>query len=145
MILIKLILKKVDDKNINNLFRVSIMNPDYHSMAMELLNSGIGDEGRLKFILECITNNKPLYKTDIRFLESTTSQLELKIQKLKENVPKENVPKKNPPKENHPRTLISDEYLDQHIEKIMDRDNSKKVQADIPAKKKSFVKRLFSR
>ena len=126
------------------------MSPDYHSMAMELLNSGIGDEGRLKFILGCIANNKPLYKTDIRFLEFTTSQLELKIQKLKErvpreNIPRENIPRENTPKENHPRTLISDEYLDQHIEKIIDRDNSKKGQANIPARKKSFLKRLFSR
>jgi|10_taG_2_1085330.scaffolds.fasta_scaffold16933_3 hypothetical protein len=121
------------------------MSPDYHNMAMELLNSGIGDEGRLKFILGCIANNKPLYKTDIRFLESTTSQLELKIQKLKEKVPRENILREDTPKENHPRTLISDEYLDQHIEKIIDRDNSKKGQANIPARKKSFLKRLFSR
>ena len=39
-------------------------------MATDLLNSGMGDEGRLKFILSCIEKNKPLYKTDIRFLES---------------------------------------------------------------------------
>jgi hypothetical protein len=116
------------------------MSPDYHSMAMELLNSGIGDEGRLKFILGRIANNKPLYKTDIRFLESATSQLELKIQKLKGKAPRENTPK-----ENHSRTLISDEYLDQHIEKIIDRDNSKKGQANISDRKKSFLKRLFSR
>ena len=65
-------LKKSHDKNNKSLFGISIMNPDYHSMAMELLNSGIGDEGRLKFILECISNNKPLYNTDIRFLENNT-------------------------------------------------------------------------
>ena len=116
------------------------MNPDYHSMAMELLNSGIGDEGRLKFILECISNNKPLYNTDIRFLENNTNQLESKIQKLQENASK-----KIKHEEKQPRTLISDEYLDKHIEKIIDRSNSKKVKVDMPIRKKSFLKRLFSR
>ncbi len=116
------------------------MNPDYHSMAMELLNSGMGDEGRLKFILECISNNKPLYKTDIRFLENTSNQLEAKIQKLEHNVPKE-----IKHDEKKPRTLISDEYLDKHIEKIIDRDNSKKEKVDMPIRKKSFLARVFSK
>lgn len=116
------------------------MNPDYHGMAMDLLNSGIGDEGRLKFILECIANNKPLYKTDMIFLESTSNQLELKIQGLQKKVPK-----KIKPEEKHPRTLISDEYLDKHIEKIIDRDNSKKIKPQIVIKRKSFLARLFSK
>jgi hypothetical protein len=114
------------------------MKPDYHGMAMDLLNSGIGDEGRLKFILECIANNKPLYKTDMIFLEHVSNQLELKIQKLQKSVPE-----KTKPKEKH--TLISDEYLDKHIEKIIDRDNSKKVKAQVAIKRKSFLARLFSR
>ena len=58
------------------------MEPDYYAMATDLLNSGMGDSGRLKFILECIAKDKPLYKTDIIFLESMNSKLEAKIQKL---------------------------------------------------------------
>lgn len=58
------------------------MEPDYHAMATDLLNSGMGDNGRLKFILECIAKDKPLYKTDIIFLESMNNKLEAKIQKL---------------------------------------------------------------
>jgi len=116
------------------------MKPDYHCMAMDLLNSGIGDKGRLKFILECIANNKPLYKTDMIFLESTSNQLELKIQRLQDKVSR-----KTKSKEKHPRTLISDEYLDKHIEKIIDRDNSKKIKPHITIKRKSFLARLFSR
>jgi len=54
-------------------------------MATDLLNAGMGDEGRLKFILSCIEKNKPLYKTDIRFLESMTNQLEWRIERLEGN------------------------------------------------------------
>ena len=54
-------------------------------MATDLLNAGMGDEGRLKFILSCIEKNKSLYKTDIRFLESMTDQLEWRIERLKGN------------------------------------------------------------
>ncbi len=72
------------------------------------------------------------------FLEHTSNQLELKIQKLQKSVPE-----KTKPKEKH--TLISDEYLDKHIEKIIDRDNSKKVKAQVAIKRKSFLARLFSR
>ena len=54
-------------------------------MATDLLNAGMGDEGRLKFILSCIEKNKPLYKTDIRFLESMTDRLEWRIERLKGN------------------------------------------------------------
>ena len=58
------------------------MEPDYQTMATDLLNSGMGDSGRLRFILECIAKDKPLYNTDKRFLETLSKTLELKIQKL---------------------------------------------------------------
>jgi len=115
------------------------MKPDYHGMAMDLLNSGIGDEGRLRFILECIAKNKPLYKTDMIFLESMTSQLELKIQRLQVNTSKA-----AKPKEKYPQTLLSDEHLDRHLDKMSSR-NSKKVKEYQIIQKKSFLARLFSR
>lgn len=84
---------------------------DYRTMTTDLIDSGIGEEGRLQFILECIDKNKPLYKTDIKFLESLTKQLDLKIKKLDNN------PKIKPI--NHPKTtLLSDEFLDKHLDKI---------------------------
>ncbi len=58
------------------------MNSNYKKMATDLLNTGMWDQGRLRFILECIEKNKPIYKTDIKYLESMTEQLEHKIQKL---------------------------------------------------------------
>ena len=115
------------------------MESDYHSMAMDLLNSGMGDEGRLRFILECFAKNKPLYNTDMMFLESMNNQLELKIQRLQVNTSKA-----AKPKEKHPQILLSDEHLDRHLDKMSSR-NSKKVKEYQIIQKKSFLARLFSR
>jgi hypothetical protein len=104
-------------------------------MATDLLNTGMGDEGRLKFILSCIEKNKPLYKTDIRFLESMTDQLEQRIERLQENTDAKQ-------KEKHSRTLISNKELDE----IIDRKNAKSTEMYMPVRKKrSFLARLFSR
>ena len=113
------------------------LNPDYKIMVTDLLNSGIDDEGRLWFILECVEKNKPLYKTDMKFLESMTDQLEHKIRELQGNTVRT-----TKPKENHSRTLISDKHLD----KIIDRQNTKTTKIFTPVRKKrSFLVRLFSR
>ena len=104
-------------------------------MATDLLNAGMGDEGRLKFILSCIEKNKPLYKTDIRFLESMTDQLEWRIERLKGNTDAKQ-------KEKHSGTLISNKELDE----IIDRKNAESIEMYAPVRKKSsFLARLFSR
>lgn len=104
-------------------------------MATDLLNAGMGDEGRLKFILSCIEKNKPLYKTDIIFLESMTDQLEQRIERLKGNTDAKQ-------KEKHSRTLISNKELDE----IIDRKDAKSTEGYTPVRKKSsFLARLFSR
>jgi len=104
-------------------------------MATDLLNAGMGDEGRLKFILNCIEKNKPLYRTDIRFLESMTDQLEWRIERLKGNT---NVKQK----EKDSKTLISNKELDE----IIDGKNAKSTEMYTPVRKKSsFLARLFSR
>ncbi len=104
-------------------------------MATDLLNTGMGDEGRLKFILSCIEKNKPLYKTDIRFLESMTDQLEQRIQRLQGNTDAKQ-------KENDSRTLISNKELDE----IIDGKNAKSTEMYTPIRKKSsFLARLFSK
>ncbi|MCH7647808.1 MAG: hypothetical protein IIA83_04285 [Thaumarchaeota archaeon] len=104
-------------------------------MATDLLNTGMGDEGRLKFILSCIEKNKPLYKTDIRFLESMTDQLEQRIQRLQGNTDTKQ-------KEKDSRTLISNKELDE----IIDRKNVESTEMYMPVRKKSsFLARLFSR
>jgi len=104
-------------------------------MATDLLNTGMGDEGRLKFILSCIEKNKPLYKTDIRFLESMTDQLEQRIKRLEGNTDTKQ-------KEKHSKTLISNKELDE----IIDRKNAKSTAMYTPIRKKSsFLARMFSR
>lgn len=104
---------------------------------MDLLNTGMWDQGRLRFILECIEINKPIYKTDKAYLESINKQLEDKIQKLQGNVVKTTESKKN-----DLRTLLSDEDLD----KIIDKQKLKTVKVNTPKRKnKSFIARLFSR
>ncbi len=104
-------------------------------MATDLLNTGMGDEGRLKFILSCIEKNKPLYKTDIIFLESMTDQLEQRIERLKGNTDAKQ-------EEKHSRTLISNKELDE----IIDRKDAKSTEEYTPVRKKSsFLARLFSR
>lgn len=113
------------------------MNPDYKKMAIDLLNTGMWDQGRLRFIIECIENNKPIYKTDKAYLESIHEQLEDKIQKLQGSTVKTTEPKKK-----DPRALISDEVLDE----IIDKQRSEMVKISTPVrKKKSFLARLFSR
>ena len=111
------------------------MNPDYNKMATDLLNTGMWDQGRLRFILECVEQNKPIYKTDRIYLESMTKQLEDKLHKLKGSTVK--IIK---PKENTSRTLISDKILDEIIDK-----KYSKIVNDPIRKKKSFLTRLFSR
>ena len=103
-------------------------------MATDLLNSGIGDEGRLKFILSCIEKNKPLYKTDIRFLESMTDQLEWRIERLQGNTDAKQ-------KEKQSRMLISNKELDE----IIDRKNAESTMYTPERKKSSLLARLFSR
>ncbi len=97
-------------------------------MATDILNAGMGDEGRLKFILSCIEQNKPLYKTDIRFLESTTDQLEQRIARLEGNT---NVKQK----EMHSRTLISNKELDE----IIDRKDTESTEMYYAYQKKEFI------
>ena len=103
-------------------------------MAIDLLNTGMGDEGRLKFILSCIEKNQPLYKTDIKFLESLTNQLEQRIERLKGNTNAKQ-------KENHSRTLISNKELDE----IIDRKGAERIEYMPVRKKRSFLARLFSK
>ncbi len=100
------------------------MAPDYHTMATDLLNSGMGDEGRLKFILECIKKEKPLYRTDMKFLESMTEKLDQKIRMLQGEKAK-------------PKSLVTDEFIDGMI--------SRKGAKNASPRKKSFFVRLFSR
>jgi len=106
-------------------------------MAIDLLNTGMWDQGRLRFIIECIEKNKPIYKTDKAYLESINEQPEDKVQKLQGSTVKTTEPKKN-----NPRALISDEDLDE----IIDKQRSEMVKISTPVrKKKSFLARLFSR
>ena len=114
---------------------------------MDLLNTGMWDQGRLRFILECIEKNKPIYKTDKAYLESIHEQLEDKIQKLQGSAVRRTEPKKD-----HTRTLISDKdhtrtlISDKDLNNIIDKQKLKTVKTNAPKRKnKSFLARLFSR
>ncbi len=126
------------------------MGPNYRAMVTDLIDSGVGEEGRLGFILDCIDKNKPLYKTDIKFLESLTVSLDLKIKKLGVNNAKngpiiaDSINQKNPPK-----TLLTDELLDKHLDRIESKTNNiskaSKIHIIPPNKKKPFLRRIFSK
>ncbi len=106
-------------------------------MATDLLDSGMGDAGRLGFILECIKKEKPLYRTDMMYLESKSTQLDDKIQKLQDNTVK---PAKHATNDSKP--LISDKDLDE----ILDRQNARNANSITHVKKKkSLIARIFSR
>jgi hypothetical protein len=126
------------------------MGPNYRDMVTDLIDSGVGEEGRLGFILDCIDKNKPLYKTDIKFLESLTVSLDLKIKKLGVNNAKngptitDTINQKNPKK-----TLLTDELLDKHLDRIESKTNNiskaSKIHIIPPNKKKHFLRRIFSK
>ncbi len=113
------------------------METDYYTMATDLIDAGIGDTGRLRFILECIDKKKPLYKTDMIFLESLSSQLDSKLAQLQKP---ERVTET---KDDSSWTLLSDQHLDEHLDEL-DYRKTKKI-SDTTVEKKSFLKRLFSR
>lgn len=119
---------------------------DYRTMVTDLIDSGMGEEGRLRFILECIDKSKPLFNTDMMFLESMSGLLELKIQRLQNTSKITDTPQKD-----NSRTLISDESLDKHLDKITLRENTKTTKIHhiiptmIPEEKKSLFRRIFSK
>ena len=119
-------------------------------MVTDLIDSGIGEEGRLGFILECIDKNKPLYKTDIKFLESLTVSLDLKIKKLDVSNTKNNSAITHTQNQKNPlKTLLTDELLDKHLDNIESKtnNNSKPIKTHIipPNKKTPFFRRIFSK
>jgi hypothetical protein len=126
------------------------MGPNYRAMVTDLIDSGVGEEGRLGFILDCIDKNKPLYKTDIKFLESLTVSLDLKIKKLGVGNTKKNSTIADTPKQkNPPKALLTDELLDKHLDKIESKNNNNpkasKIHIIPPNKKKPFLRRIFSK
>lgn len=107
---------------------------NYDTMATDLLNAGMGDVGRLQFILECIKNKKPLYNTDEKYLRLKYMEFETKLEILSGG-------KKS-------KTLVSENDLNGIIDSIVDKAISKERQTEkyiIPSKKESFLKRLFGK
>lgn len=109
-------------------------------MVTDLIDAGVGDTGRLEFILQCLDKNKPLYKTDMIFLESLSNQLDSKLERLQKPKPTTETKPEIIPS----RTLLSDEHLDKHLDKL-DSEKSKKMQKPEIIQKKSFFRKIFSR
>ncbi len=104
------------------------MNPGYHTMATDLLNAGMGDRGRLEFILECIQKDKPIYNTDERYLIQKYETFEAKLEMLSGK--KKTIP------------LVSDSTLDKIVDKALSKPE-KDSEIIPPKKRKSFFDRLF--
>ncbi len=106
------------------------MEPDYSGMATDLLNAGMGDVGRLKFIIECIKNQKPLYNTDKSYLTRKYQELETKLEALSGK--------------KKPKTIISENESDKIVDQALSRENQPET-AMPPSKQRSFLRRLFGR
>ena len=101
-------------------------------MATDLLNAGIGDVGRLEFILECIQNKKPLYNTDEKYLRRKYREFETKLEILLGG------------KKKRSKTISSESELDKIVDQALSKEKQTKM--IIPQKqKKSFLKKLFGK
>ncbi len=107
------------------------MEPDcYSGMATDLLNAGMGDVGRLEFILKCIKNQKPLYNTDKSYLTRKHLELETKLETLSGN--------------KKPGIATPESESDRIVDRALSRGKHTGT-ARLPDKKGSFLVRLFGR
>ncbi len=97
-------------------------------MATDLINAGMGDIGRLEFILECLHKNKPLYNTDSKYLREKYDTFQTKLEILSG-------------KKKTAKTLLSDNTLDEIVDKALSKP-AKDTEYIMP-KKKSFFARMF--
>ena len=102
-------------------------------MATDLLNAGMGDAGRLKFILECIESKKTLYNTDERYLRQKYQEFETKLEILSGG------------KKRKPKTLVSENELDKIVDEALSKEKNNVKTITPQRQKKSFFKRLFGR
>jgi len=100
-------------------------------MATDLINAGMGDKGRLEFILECLQKDKPLYNTDSKYLREKYDTFEAKLEILSG-------------KKKTGKTLVSDSTLDKIVDQAISKENSSKILSS-QNKEKSFFARLFSK
>ena len=109
-------------------------NVDYNTMATDLLNAGMGDVGRLQFIIQCIQNKKPLYNTDEKYLRGKYQEFEDRLEILSGGKKKKS------------KTILSENDLDKIVDKALSR---KKQIEDIIVpqnqEKSSIFKRLFNK
>lgn len=80
-------------------------------MATDLLNAGMGDKGRLQFIMECLANQKQLYNTDEKYLIQKYQELETKIKILSGDKKKKS------------ETLVSENDLNKIINNTISKEN----------------------
>ena len=96
-----------------------IMDESLRIKAQELIDSGLGDTGRLEHIMDYIIKEKTLFKSDLKYLENMHEFLLDKIQKL-EHESKSLKP--NPLTLSEPRSssnrkpLLADEDLDRILD-----------------------------
>lgn len=94
----------------------------------------MGDVGRLEFILECLTKQKPLYNTDEKYLTQKYQEFETKLEILSEGKKKKS------------KLTVTENHLDEIVDEALAKEKS--IQNTIIlsiSKEKSFFKRLFGR
>ena len=106
-------------------------------MATDLLNAGMGDAGRLQFILECIQKKKPLYNTDEKYLIQKYNQFETKLNALSGG------------KKKATSTMVTDHDLDKIVDRALSKEKQSRAfvaQDTTPqTQQRSFFKKMFGK
>lgn len=87
--------------------------------VQELIDSGLGDTGRLEHIMDYIVKDKPLFKSDLKYLENMHKFLLDKIQKLEhesKSLKPNHVTLSEPKPSSGRKPLLADEDLDRILD-----------------------------
>ncbi len=99
--------------------------------AQELLDSGLGDTGRLEHIMNYIKKDKTLFKSDLKYLENMHDFLLEKIQKLEhesKSLKPNHLTLSEPRPSSNRKPLLADEDLD----RILDEQEKRKQKNLVP-------------
>lgn len=99
--------------------------------AQELIDSGLGDTGRLEHIMDYIIKDKTLFKSDLKYLENMYEFLLDKIQKL-EHESKSLKPNSLTLSESKPSSYRKPLLADEDLDRILDEQEKRKQKNLVP-------------
>ena len=120
--------------------------------AQELIDSGLGDTGRLEHIMDYIIKDKPLFNSDLKYLENMHEFLLDKIQKLEhesKSLKPNSVTLSEPRPTSNRKPLLADEDLDRILDEQERRKQknlvrrSESLRAETNKQKTSKLKQFF--